>query len=65
VNWVLVTKAPGPIGRAIVLDLWNALLAALRADLRRAVRNIAAASRDWWQGEKYDLMYAGELDGRS
>jgi hypothetical protein len=46
VNWVLVTKAPGPIGRAIVLDFWKALLAALRADLRIAVRNIAAASRD-------------------
>lgn len=45
-NWVLVTKAPGPIGRAIVLDFWKALLAALRADLRIAVRNIAAASRD-------------------
>lgn len=34
------------IGRAIAAGLWTALLAALRADLRRAVLNILICGED-------------------
>jgi hypothetical protein len=56
------------IGRAIAAGLWTALLAAQRADLRRAVLNILICGRNLEERSVYDAVVGdfgtGELPRR-